>query len=90
MPVNRAFLHKENFFEQEIAHDLRAQGFVVEMPYTGNMAKRLKKANKMNARAAIIMGSQEEEQGVVILRDLDSGEQKNVALNALTDALKTL
>ena len=74
----------------KIAHDLRAQGFVVEMPYTGNMAKRLKKANKMNARAAIIMGSQEEEQGVVILRDLDSGEQKNVALNALTDALKTL
>ena len=30
MPEKRAFLHKENFFEQEIAHDLRAISYVIE------------------------------------------------------------
>ena len=29
MPENRAFLHKENFFEQAIAHDLRAISYVI-------------------------------------------------------------
>ena len=30
MPVNRAFLHKENFFEQEIAHVLRSISYVIK------------------------------------------------------------
>lgn len=62
------------------AHELRQNGFIVDMAYSGNMGKRMKKANKINACAAIIMGSDEHEKGVVTVRDLDTGDQSEVKL----------
>ena len=74
----------------KIAHDLRGAGLVVDMSYAGNMAKRLKKANKINAIAAVIMGSDEQAQGIVTVRNLDSGEQQSVSLTDLANVLKPL
>ena len=74
----------------KIAHDLRAAGLTVDMSYAGNMAKRLKKANKINAIAAVIMGSDEQAQGIVTVRNLDSGEQQSVSLADLANVLKPL
>lgn len=74
----------------KIAHDLRGAGLVVDMSYAGNMAKRLKKANKINAIAAVIMGSDEQAQGIVTVRNLDSGEQQSVSLADLANVLKPL
>ena len=74
----------------KIAHDLRAAGLIVDMSYAGNMAKRLKKANKINAIAAVIMGSDEQAQGIVTVRNLDSGEQQSVSLAELANVLKPL
>ncbi len=62
----------------KIAHNLRQNGFIVDMAYSGNMGKRMKKANKINACAAVIMGSDEYEKGIVTVRDLDSGDQNEV------------
>ena len=45
-------------------------------------------ANKLNARAVLIIGDDELAKGVAQLKDLDSGEQREVALDALADALK--
>ena len=45
-------------------------------------------ANKLNARAAIILGDNELAKGVAQLKDLDSGEQREVALDRLAEALK--
>lgn len=64
----------------QAAHALRQNGFIVDMAYSGNMGKRMKKANKINACAAVIMGSDEFAKGVVTVRDLDSGDQNEVAL----------
>ena len=41
-----------------------------------------------NARAAIILGDDELAKGVAQVKDLDSGEQREVALDKLGDVLK--
>ncbi len=63
----------------KIAQDLRQNAFIVDMAYSGNMGKRMKKANKINACAAVIMGSDEYEKGIVTVRDLDTGDQNEIA-----------
>jgi histidyl-tRNA synthetase len=49
----------------------------------------MQRANKLNARAAVIVGDDELARGVVQLKDLDSGHQTEVALDALAEALKS-
>ena len=63
-----------------IGRALRRAGIAVEQDYRGNMKRRMQRANKLNARAAVILGDDELAKGVVQLKDLDSGEQREVAL----------
>ncbi len=70
-----------------ITNDLRQQGFTVELGYRGNLKKRLNRANKLNARIAIIIGADELAQDAVTLRDFDTGEQELVQLVELKDQL---
>ncbi len=70
-----------------LAQELRHAGITVEMGYRGNLKKRLKRADKQNARAAIIIGERELGLGVGTLRDLDTGEQVEVPLSALRNRL---
>lgn len=72
----------------KVAHDLRQAGYVVDMAYSGNMGKRMKKANKINACAAVILGSDELAKGVATVRDLDTGDQTEVLLTDLSTALE--
>jgi histidyl-tRNA synthetase len=71
-----------------IARTLRRAGIAVEQDYRGNMKRRMQRANKLNARAAIILGDDELAKSVVQLKDLDSGEQREVALDGLVEILK--
>src|SRR5262245_23478018 len=71
-----------------IARTLRKAGITVEQDYRGNMKRRMQRANKINARAAIIIGDDELAKGVVQLKDLDSQEQREVPLDKLVEALK--
>jgi histidyl-tRNA synthetase len=70
-----------------IAHDLRLRGLAVDTAFRGNITKRLQRANRINARAAVILGDDELAKGVATLRDLDSGEQREVALDKLVNEL---
>ncbi len=72
----------------KIAYDLRRAGYTVEQSYSGNLKKRMIKANKSNAVKAVIIGSDELAQNLVTIKDLDSGEQKSVALNDLLKEVK--
>lgn len=67
----------------KIAYDLRKAGHRVEHSYSGNIKKRMIKANKANACKAVIIGSDEFAGGNVTVKNLDSGEQKLVAINNL-------
>ncbi len=70
-----------------LARDLRRRGIAVELDYKGNMKRRLQRANKVNARAAVILGDNELAKGVAAVKDLDKGEQHEVALHSLAEAL---
>ena len=72
---------------QVIAHQLRRRGFRIEYDYTGNLGKRLKRANTSNARAAIILGDDEISRNVGLVRDMDSGEQTEVSMDLIDDFL---
>ncbi|WP_022726675.1 histidine--tRNA ligase [Fodinicurvata sediminis] len=74
----------------KLTQELRHRGYVVELGYSGNLKKRMKRANQMQARAAIMMGEDELKAGQVTLRDLDSGEQESLALESLPARLETL
>ncbi len=71
-----------------IARALRRHGIAVEQEYRGNMKRRMQRANKLNARAAIIIGDDELAKGVAQLKDLDTGAQTEVALDKLAEALR--
>jgi len=70
-----------------LAHRLRLAGQTVEMGYSGNLKKRMRQADRIHARAAVIIGDDELARDVAVVRDLDTGEQEEVALANLEEAL---
>lgn len=72
----------------EISYTLRKAGFRVEQSYNGNLKKRMMKANKVNAYKAVIIGSEEMANNQVTVKDLDSGEQKTVAIDKIVEEIK--
>jgi histidyl-tRNA synthetase len=71
-----------------LAQELRLRGFTVELGYSGNLRRRLQRADKINARAAVILGDNELQRDAVALRDLDTGEQVEVPIAALKERLE--
>ena len=71
-----------------VVHELRAAGIAAEMAYRGNVKKRMERANKIGARAAVIIGSDELGQGVVQVKDLVGGGQEAVSLDRLVERLQ--
>ncbi|MBR9971888.1 histidine--tRNA ligase [Magnetospirillum sulfuroxidans] len=63
-----------------LADRLRAAGFTVDLGFSGNMKKRMARANKANARFAVILGEDELARNAVSLRDLDAGTQEEIPL----------
>lgn len=74
----------------KLTQELRHQGFAVELGYSGNLKKRMKRANQTNARAAVMIGDDELKAGEATLRDLDSGVQETLALQAIGTRLRDL
>ena len=71
-----------------IASDLRRAGLSCEMAFKGNMKKRMQKAAAGGARYAIILGEDELERGEAALKNMATGEQQNVSLDALAGAIR--
>ncbi len=70
-----------------ITQKLRHAGYGVELGFSGNVGKRMKRANKLGARAAVLLGEDELANNSATIRDLDSGEQELVSLDAVTEYL---
>ena len=70
-----------------VAERLRRTGRSVEMGFSGNMKKRMARANKINARFAVILGEEEAARAAVTIRDLDTSTQDEVPLAQLEDYL---
>jgi histidyl-tRNA synthetase len=72
-----------------MAEVLRRHGWTVDLGYTGNPSRRMRRANRINARAAVLIGEEEAARNVATLRDLDTGEQSELPLELDLSELRT-
>ena len=70
-----------------LAHDLRRAGFAVDLGFSGNLKARMKRADRAGARAAVLLGDDELDRDAATVRDLDSGDQREVPLDSLAGDL---
>lgn len=71
-----------------VVADLRRSGISADHSFKGNMKKRMQKANDWGARFAVILGEDELAKGVASLKNLQTGDQSEVSLSALSDAVR--
>jgi len=74
----------------KLAEELRRHGFTVDLGYSGNLSHRMRRANRINAFAAILLGDDELARGAATLRNLGNGEQSEVPLAQLSVRLQVL
>jgi histidyl-tRNA synthetase len=63
-----------------VLQTLRAAGLRAEMAYRGNLRRRLERANRIGARAAVILGPDDIAAGVAQVKNLETGAQEAVKL----------
>lgn len=56
----------------------------------GNFKKQFKRADKVGAHVALVLGENEVEQNSVVVKDLKGGEQATIAQNELVSHLQKL
>ncbi|MBV9736212.1 MAG: histidine--tRNA ligase [Acidisphaera sp.] len=66
---------------------LRQAGLRAEMAYRGNLRRRMERANRIGARAAVILGDAELATGVAQVKDFSTGEQTEVPIAELASRL---
>lgn len=69
------------------AYYIRLTGRTVDMAYKGNLKKRMQRANKLNASHAVIIGDDEIDKGIAIIKNLDNGEQQEVAIEEIVSKI---
>jgi histidyl-tRNA synthetase len=70
-----------------LAQDLRRAGFAVDLGFSGNLSRRMKRANRLHAVAAVIVGDDEMAKGIATLRDMATGDQQAVPLGEIAAGL---
>ena len=71
-----------------LTQELRRAGFSVDLGFSGNVGKRMKRANKIKARAAVLLGEDELARDAASVRDMETGEQVEVPLASLEEHLR--
>ena len=72
----------------DVVQALRHGGIRAEIGFRGNVKRRMERANKTGARAAVILGESEIAKGVAQVKDLVTGAQSEVAIAGLVQHLK--
>jgi histidyl-tRNA synthetase len=72
-----------------LAEKLRDAGFSVGLGYSGDLGRRLRRANRLGACAAVLIGEDEIAREVAAVRDLDTGMQTEVPMAELPSRLAT-
>jgi histidyl-tRNA synthetase len=71
-----------------LVHRLRRSGLTVEMEAeTRSLKSQMRRADKLNAAATLIVGEDELNKGVAVLRDMSSKHQQEIMLNDLEAVL---
>ena len=82
--------NKEQFtLAFKAAIDLRRAGFKVDYDFQGrSMKAQMKQANRVQARYVLIFGEDEAARGQVVLRNMATSEQQEIAIDAITTILQ--
>jgi histidyl-tRNA synthetase len=83
-------------FDQELstqsyalAGELRNSGLnVMVYPEPAKLPKQFKYADKMKMKVALVLGPDEAEKGLVVVKNLSSGQQVQVARDALVESVR--
>ena len=70
-----------------LADALRRAGVAVDLGMSGNLKRRMQQANRAGARVAVLLGDDEIARSVATVRDMQSGEQREVPIDRLAAAL---
>ncbi len=70
-----------------VLQSLRSAGVRAEMAYRGNLRRRMERANRIGARAAVILGEDDIANGVAQVKNLQTGTQEAVALARVAEFL---
>ena len=81
---------KFNLFLLPIMKKLIAAGIKTETLYSGNISKKFKRADKIKAIYAIIIGDEELTKNTVRLKDLKLGSQEEMHIDVAIENIKTL
>ena len=74
-----------------IAHELRQNGISVETDYLNRKIKaQFKSADRLNAKAVIVIGDEELEKQSAVLKDLTTGNQQLVPFSSLISEVQKL
>ncbi|MET3699991.1 histidyl-tRNA synthetase [Bacillus oleivorans] len=75
----------------KVLQDIRLNGISAEMDYLNRKMKaQMKAANRLQAKQVVIVGDEELDRGVAVLKNMESGEQKEVEWNKLFDEIKSV
>jgi histidyl-tRNA synthetase len=72
----------------DVLQALRATGIRAEMAYRGNLKRRMERANRTGARAAVILGEDDIANGVAQVKDLQTGTQEAVPFGQIPSRLR--
>ena len=73
-----------------LAQQLRSAHIPVDIPFSGNLGKKMKRADKLNARYVGIYGSDEAARGVIVLRDMATGDQDDISIDGAAARISDL
>ncbi len=72
----------------DVLQSLRRAGVRAEIGYRGNLKRRMERASKTGARMVVILGEAEVARGVAQVKDLDTGDQREVPLAEIAARLR--
>lgn len=73
----------------KLMKELRESGVAVQMDVMGrNLKNQFKHANRINAKKTIVIGDSELESGKLTIKDMESGDQTEVAIEQIVEVLK--
>jgi len=73
----------------KLVNDLRHAGISADMNYSGGkIGSQMNRANKLNARFALILGEEEMKSGTIAVKNMTSGTQENIAFGDVLGYLR--
>lgn len=80
---------KARLYALDLVHKLRAGGVsAIIDTLNRNLKGQMKYANKLNARYSVVIGDNEIEKGIVTLKNMHSGEQKEISAIDITKEIE--